>query len=112
MENWLFIAILILLPSIWLWLHYFKSRKHTVLRSHQTYHGVTIHPCSTACDKVKSLDRIRFLAREVTSLPVLGCTTKECTCTYVHHKDRRNGEDRRIAGITMQGVFIENEHRI
>ena len=118
MDNWLFISILILLPVIWLWLHYSKadsSRKNTELRSphikKQTYHGVTIHQCAAACGNVLSLNGKRFLASEAPSLPVFGCTAKECTCIYEHHKDRRSDIQRRIPSLAMKGTFIENEHR-
>ena len=95
MENWFFISILILLPIVWFLLHHSTAFKHGRLYSlhnkKRSYPGVSIQPCSTACDNVKNLEGKRFLPDEVTVLPVLGCTSRKCTCTYMHHRDRRSG---------------------
>ena len=119
MDNWLFILILILLCSIWLWLHHSvsnSSHKHKTpsptKRRPKSYHGVTIHPCHQACEYVNRLKGKRFLASEVAELPIYGCANPECcSCTYIHHDDRRTGEDRRYPSIAMQAVFSEKEQR-
>ena len=115
MGNWLFISILILLPVIWLLLHYSTGRKATRLYSlHKkikSYRGVSIQPCAVACDSVKSLEGKRFLSDEVSLLPVLGCTNQECTCTYQHHRDRRRGIERRLPFSALDNIFSEKEQR-
>lgn len=121
MENWLFIFILILLCSAWLWLHQnskaalshkYKSVSSTKPHA-KTYHGASIHLCEQACEPVSHLQGKRFLASEVSALPVYGCTNPRCACTYIHLDDRRSGDVRRHghASIKMEGVFSENEHR-
>jgi hypothetical protein len=116
MDNWLFITILILLPVIWLLLHYTTASKYKQIYSlhkkSQKFHGVTIRPCSVACENVKIMEGKRFLASEVTSLPVFGCTTEKCTCTYEHHKDRRKGIERRLPLSALESIFSEQEQRI
>lgn len=116
MDNWLFIAILILLPIIWLLLHYSTARKNKQLYSlHKKpnkFQGVTLHPCSAACENVKSLEGKRFLASEVTLLPVAGCTTKECLCTFEHHRDRRRGIERRLPLSALETIFSKKDQRI
>ncbi|MFW5451404.1 MAG: hypothetical protein ACKE9I_07375 [Methylophagaceae bacterium] len=115
MTNWIILALILPLFSVWLWLHYSKSSmqpKQSHTKKTQSFHGISIHQCSAACANVKSLHGKRFLAREVMSLPIFGCTSKECTCTYVHHNDRRNGGDRRFPTLAMANVFSDHEHRV
>jgi len=120
MENLLFIFIIIVLCSVWVWLHYRSkpdlSDEHKSTpnaKPHQkTYHATSIHLCSQPCDGVRPLKNKRFLVNEVAALPVQGCTNPHCTCTYVHHEDRRNGDDRRVPSITMENVFNARDHRI
>jgi len=120
MENWIFIFTIILLLSVWLWLHYRSksdlSHQHKSTLSAQphvkTYHATSIHPCSKACKRAQALSEKRFLVSEVAALPVPGCTNPACTCTYVHHEDRRGGDDRRVPSITMENVFSASEHRM
>ena len=44
----------------------------------------------------------RYLSREAPILPLPTCNSKGCACRYLHHDDRRSGEDRRYA-IAMSG---------
>ena len=37
----------------------------------------------------------RYLSGAAPKLPLPNCTNLECKCRFVHHKDRREGEDRR-----------------
>jgi len=120
MENWIFISIIIVLLSVWLWLHYRSksdlSHEHkstlTAQAHVKTYHATSIHPCSKACECVQPLKDKRFLLNEVAALPVQGCSNPNCDCTYIHHEDRRNGDDRRVPSITMENVFSASEHRM
>ncbi|MBL4763573.1 MAG: hypothetical protein JKY93_12860 [Gammaproteobacteria bacterium] len=118
MDNWLFSSLFIVLCATWLWLHYsgVKSAKQHAVASPikkplKTYHGITIHLCEHACKDVCHVRSQRYLASEVPALPIYGCTNPECSCTYVHHEDRRSGDDRRYPSLTMEGVFASNEHR-
>lgn len=121
MENWIFIFLVILLFCVWLWLHY-RSKLDLSHKQHQsthpsethvkTYHATSIHLCSAPCKCVLPLKGKRFLANEVTALPVQGCTNQKCTCTYVHHEDRRSGDDRRVPSISMANVYSAKEHRM
>lgn len=120
MENWIFIFTIVLLMSVWLWLHHRSKsdlpHEHESTRINQahvkTYHATSIHACPKACKSVQLLQKKRFLANEVSALPVQGCTNPNCSCTYVHHEDRRCGEDRRVPSITMENVFSAHEHRM
>ena len=41
------------------------------------------------------MDGKRFLSSAAPRLPLPDCDVLECKCKFVHHKDRRDGEDRR-----------------
>lgn len=92
---------------------YKKLRHHTAPHKHiQSYHAVSISPCSRACRNVKKLRGQLFLASEAVALPVAGCDHKHCTCSYRHHQDRRNGEDRRFPNNLMTELYQQQEHRL
>jgi hypothetical protein len=63
-------------------------------RPPKTYHCVEVRKGSPACKAVLELGNTRFLPEEAPSLPLAGCTVARCTCSYIHHDDRRE-EDRR-----------------
>jgi hypothetical protein len=119
MDNWLFISLFIALCATWLWLHYSgvkpERKQHaepsSVKKTSKSYHGVSLHLCDHACECVCHVRRQRYLAGEAPTIPIDGCTNTECSCTYVHHEDRRSGEERRYTSLVMDGVFASNEHR-
>jgi len=115
MNIWLFILILIF--SVWIWLKHTKSKpihKHPTsgssTRTSKSYHGVSIQPCLNACQAVSQFKGKRFLASEVTALPVHGCTAKKCTCTYIHYEDRRSKLDRRYRGVSIRLTDVPERH--
>lgn len=59
------------------------------------YHAVSLKVSGTACRAAKDLTGQRFLSSEAPMLPLPGCTVTDCSCRFVHHKDRRSGKDRR-----------------
>lgn len=110
MNNWLFVSVLLILGTIWHWFHVSKQRaprKIRVREPEKSFHGVSVHPCSHPCQSVRNIKRVRFLSRETPKLPIEGCTNQNCMCTYVHHKDRRNGDERRF-----MGSFPDHERRV
>ena len=67
------------------------------------YHAVSIKYSANACAAAKELDSRRFLSGAAPRLPLRDCDVLECNCRFVHHKDRRKGDDRRNpyqSGIT------------
>lgn len=66
------------------------------------FHAVSIRFHSSACSAAKSLDGKRFLSSAAPRIPLAECDVLECKCRFVHHSDRREGDDRRnpyTAGI-------------
>ena len=59
------------------------------------YHAVSIKVTGSACPAAKELTGQRFLSTEAPALPLADCTMADCSCRFVHHKDRRSGKDRR-----------------
>ena len=57
------------------------------------YHCVSIHSPKDACEPAKQLIGKRFLSREAPPLPLANCAATSCPCRYVHHEDRRMGEE-------------------
>jgi hypothetical protein len=75
------------------------------------YHAVGIEPGLNACDAVSRFVKQRYLAREAPSLPVQGCTERECTCHYKHFDDRRGAPRRASDRIAPPRVWTGTERR-
>ncbi len=59
------------------------------------FHAVSIRFLSSACSAAKSLEGKRFLSSAAPRIPLPECDVMECKCRFVHHIDRREGDDRR-----------------
>ena len=59
------------------------------------FHAVSLKYPSTACSAAKSLEGKRFLSNAAPRVPLTDCDVLECKCRFVHHRDRRAGDDRR-----------------
>lgn len=81
------------------------------LKPEQKFHAVTIEPGRSCCHSARALQGQRFLSREAPTLPLKNCMNGECTCSYVHHEDRRGGPRRaRDMGVAIDG-WVEAERR-
>ena len=61
--------------------------------------AVSIKPGRPACEAARAAAERRTLVREASKLPLADCTMHEgCTCAFVKHGDRRDGDDRRVFG--------------
>lgn len=94
--------LLVLLLAIWLFIRSRQSSEskdeQPAIRSSQAntaYHAVSIKFSSNACDAAKEMEGRRFLSTAAPKLPLASCQTLDCSCRFVHHKDRRAGRDRR-----------------
>ena len=61
----------------------------------EQFHAVSIRFVQSACTAAKEMDGKRFLSSAAPRLPLPDCDVLECKCKFVHHKDRRDGDDRR-----------------
>ena len=59
------------------------------------YHAVSIKVQPAACEAAKAMSGHRFLSNAAPQLPLPDCDSPACRCTFIHHKDRRSGKERR-----------------
>jgi len=67
------------------------------------------HPCQAA----RELRGQRFLAEEMPELPLPGCD-RECECTFIYHRERRDEQNRRAPYLSADdgdNDFESLEHR-
>ncbi|MFU8764261.1 MAG: hypothetical protein ACNA7T_07060 [Haliea sp.] len=70
------------------------------------WRAVSIAACSSACAAVLDVEGKRFLPGEAPQIPLPGCNSRDCKCTYQHHEDRRDPEhDRRQFESATQTVL-------
>ena len=102
MDVPLMALLLVLLLAIWLFI---RSRQSSESKDEQpatrsskantAYHAVSIKFSNSACNAAKDMEGRRFLSTAAPKLPLAGCQNPDCSCRFVHHRDRRAGKDRR-----------------
>jgi hypothetical protein len=82
-------------------------------KSAEAFHAVSIKPGHQCCQGAKQFTGIRFLGEKAPKLPLPDCQAPVCNCRYVHHADRRSGEERRgeRGWQQKQDVGIERRQR-
>jgi len=60
------------------------------------FHAVSVRPGVICCASARRVNGTRFLSAEAPLLPLPGCDEESCACRFIHHQDRRNGDDRRL----------------
>jgi hypothetical protein len=113
------LALIVLV--VWLYLRSNKSAKPKAEPKSLTdtgnsqYHAVSIKFDSNACNAAKAMSGRRFLSSAPPRLPLPDCDVLECNCRFAHHKDRREGKDRRspfgAAGFGGGTGSFEKERR-
>jgi hypothetical protein len=74
------------------------------------WHSVSIVSGTPACQKSRSLARVRFLSSQAPPLPLHECEIRQCTCRYRHHEDRRR-QARRAADLAASGAYWRGPER-
>lgn len=67
------------------------------------FHGISIREGLHSCAAAQALREQRFLSEEAPALPLAGCDQETCQCAYAHHRDRRDGDDRRVGWGSFDG---------
>lgn len=78
------------------------------------FHAVSLRFGTGACDSARRLHGKRFLSPDAPTLPLAHCDAEHCRCRFVHHRDRRDGEDRRSpfqGGYGGSATRIERNRR-
>jgi hypothetical protein len=81
------------------------------------FHAVSIKFTNKACDAAKEMAGRRFLSGTAPRIPLPNCDALECSCKFVHHQDRRSGDDRRDAygkgfGGDSTGSFEAEQRKV
>jgi hypothetical protein len=71
------------------------ERRNTSSKPNSNFHAVSIKYSKNACAAAKDMSGRRFLSGAAPKIPLAGCDVLECNCKFVHHADRRTGDDRR-----------------
>lgn len=81
------------------------------MKAEPKFHAVSVEPGRNSCHSARALKGQRFLSREAPPLPLKNCMNDQCTCSYVHHEDRRAGPRRaRDIGVAIDG-WVETDRR-
>lgn len=79
------------------------------------WEALEIAPEANSCVASKQLKGRRFLCSETPTLPLPGCTSPSCTCTYQYSPDRRRGprraEDEGKFAMLLSGPETERRNR-
>jgi len=93
--------ILVLLLLVWLFIRRRAASKDKTRPAPKTksensaYHAVSIKFTGNACEAAREIEGRRFLSSAAPRIPLPDCDVLDCSCRFVHHKDRRSRQDRR-----------------
>lgn len=74
---------------------------------HDRYRAVSIRCGAQACEEAQALGDRRFLVGQLKKLPLPGCTSADCKCTFEHHPDRRSSHgDKRVPGGLRSELYV------
>lgn len=122
MNTALLVMLVMLLAALaWLWRARTSARAEEdakalpAQRKKSAYHAVSIRCPKNACNAAKGMYGRRFLATAAPKLPLPACDAAQCNCQFVHHDDRRTGNERRspfgsARGMDATGAF-QNDQR-
>lgn len=99
MVQVILLVLFVTVIALW-WRHVARQKKHSAAPAARrdtriSYHCVEVRTGIPACESAQHLEHVRYLSEEAPSLPVPGCSMKKCTCSYIHHDDRRDDDGRR-----------------
>lgn len=66
------------------------------------YRAVSVRCGAGACEEALALGSRRFLHGRLGQLPLEGCNSPQCNCTFEHHADRRSSDDDQRAPIGLR----------
>jgi len=70
-------------------------RPRTQKTNSAQFHAVSLKFTNNACDAARSMEGKRFISGAAPHIPLPDCDALKCHCRFVHHKDRRSGNERR-----------------
>ena len=76
------------------------------------FRAVSLAPSLICCSVTKDAASKRYLWREAPRLPLLGCAMgSTCSCKFIKHADRRDGDRRLLGGNTTNQWYNAGERR-
>jgi len=76
------------------------------------YRAVSIRAGTVRCVAIADTEGERYLVEDnnIPHLPHPLCDFEKCECKYVHHRDRRSGDDRRSIFGVSHNMHIQTGH--
>ena len=76
------------------------------------YRAVSIRAGTVRCVAIADTEGKRYLVEDNNTphLPHAVCGSAKCGCKYVHHRDRRSGDDRRSIFGVSHNLHIQTGH--
>lgn len=115
--------VLLLLLAVVVFRNLFPSnvKTDTASESTETHHSardkdhnfatVSFISCGNRCTGARALNGRRYLPHKAPTIPLQGCSKKECRCRYSRHADRRSGTERRRALNPSVGHWLSNPNK-
>jgi hypothetical protein len=76
------------------------------------FRAVSLAPSLDCCAATKDMKSRRHLWREAPRLPLPGCAMRSnCSCKFIKHTDRRDGDRRLFGGNVNSQWFAGSERR-
>jgi hypothetical protein len=76
------------------------------------FRAVSLAPSLECCSATKDAASKRYLWREAPRLPLPGCAMRSnCSCKFIKHTDRRDGDRRLFGGNVNSQWFAGSERR-
>lgn len=75
------------------------------------FRAVEIRTRDGACQAARALAGQRFLAKDAPALPLAGCTSARCSCTFGKLSDRRTETRRLLHGGLSASLFLAASRR-
>jgi len=84
----------------------FSHRPVEVHRVTNPYHAVSIKAGPSCRRTARQYSERRFLAQQAPPIPLPTCDAGNCRCRYLHHEDRRDGDDRRHRNLWNESARL------
>ena len=76
------------------------------------FRAISVAPSLECCAATRDTVSKRYLWREAPRLPLPGCAMRSnCSCKFIKHSDRRDGDRRLLGGKATNQWFTGDERR-
>lgn len=89
----------------------YAQRNHRPAVQRSDFSAVAIQCGPECCQAARRLEGKRGFPSQIPRLPLSQCDADSCTCSYVEHDDRRDGDDRRSLYVAIVATGPEAQER-